>query len=161
MADEIVRKKPNWAGLIGGIVTGVSLVGGVIGIRQYFAQNPRVNINGTWVIALKIEKTSYAPYQNLDLTYTAQLIQDGNTFTGSGEKSTEAGHEVEGKAHTPIKIKGTLTSSSIDAEYTESGTERESHGEFHWKLQGGQWSGTFLSTAADESGTATLKQVSQ
>jgi len=113
-------------------------------------------MNGSWTIETKTVQTSYAPFKDLDLTYTVQFVQDGNNLKGSGEKTTENGRDIAGKAHTPIKITGTINGNSIEASFTEEGSQRESHGEFHWKLKNGSGTGTFLSTAANSTGTSSL-----
>ena len=159
--NAIEPKKINWGAWIGYAITALTVIGTVIGIMQYYQQKPHHNINGTWTVALRVEKTSYNAFRNLELTYTIQIVQSGTSFSGSGEKTTEAGHELAGKAHTPISLTGTMDGDIIDAEYTENGVDRESHGEFHWKFASGKWSGTFLSTAADSSGTTFLTQISQ
>jgi hypothetical protein len=155
------RKKLNWGTVIGGVVTIVTLVGGVLGIKQYYDQNPRYDISGTWIIETRTNKTTYAPFKNLVLTYTVQFTQSGGSFTGSGEKTTESGHELGGQAHTPIVITGGLSGNSIKASFVETGTKRESHGEFHWKLaKDGSWVGTFNSTAANSEGSSVLRRPS-
>jgi hypothetical protein len=152
------RKRFTWGGFLGGIVAIVTLVGGMLGIKQYYDQNPPYHITGTWIIENKIEQTSYSPFKNLQLTYTVQFTQNGPSLTGSGEKTMEAGHEIAGHAHTPIQITGNFAGDSIDASYAEDGVKRQSHGEFHWKLaKGGSWVGTFHSTAADSAGSSVLR----
>jgi len=149
-------KRFNWGACLGALVSIVTLVCGAFEILPRLDPDSPPDINGSWVIETKTTDTSYSRFKNLDLTYTVQLVQDGSNITGSGEKTTENGREVEGKAHTPIEIKGTIKGNSIDASFTEDGTERESHGEFHWKLKDGSGSGTFLSTAANSKGTSSL-----
>src|SRR4029077_8582972 len=142
-----------------GLVTAVTLIGGVLAIKQYYDQNLGRDVSGTWIVETKTQRTSYSPYTNLALTYTVEFIQNGATITGHGEKTTEAGHEVEGKAHTAIVFDGPLSGDSIDAYFTEKGMLLESHGEFHWKLATDQrWEGTFISTAADSRGSSVLRR---
>jgi hypothetical protein len=157
--DQAPSRKLKWGALVGGLVTVVSLIGGLLGIKQYYAQNPSYDVSGTWIIETTTLQTSYTPYKNLALTYTVQFVQNGVSITGHGEKTTESGHEVAAKAHTPILLTGTLAGDSIDAAFTEKGLDRESHGEFRWKLDKEQrWEGTFTSTAANSQGSSVLRR---
>lgn len=153
------NKKISWGALLAGAVTVVTLVGGAIGIVQYYQQNAIHDITGTWTITDKTAKTSYSPYQNLEVTYTVTVTQSGADFTGSGTKTTESGHAVIGRAHTPIEVKGKVVDNQIVASFTEEGTARRSTGGFNWKLTGDRkWAGTFYSDAANSSGASTLSQ---
>jgi hypothetical protein len=157
--DQAPTRKLSLGALIGGLVTAVSLIGGLLAIWQYYVQNPRQDVSGTWIIETTTQQTSYKPFKNLALTYTVQFVQNGVSITGQGEKTTESGREVETKAHTPITLTGSLAGDSIDASFTEKGLERESHGEFHWKLVKDQrWEGSFTSTAADSQGISVLRR---
>jgi hypothetical protein len=154
--------KKLWGALVGGLVTVVTLVVGVIAIIGYYDQNPG-DINGTWIVQTLTETTSLSRYKGMSLKYDVQFVQNGNIFKGTGEKTEEqeAGqppHDLEEKARTPIEITGTVTRSAIDAAFKEQGTERESHGEFHWKLKDGSGEGTFFSTAANSTGSTSLKR---
>ncbi len=154
--NEGKERTLNWSAIVGALVTVITLVSGALAIKQYYLSNPRHDITGSWTIETHTVDTSYSHFKDMDLTYTVQFIQDGSNFRGTGEKTTENGREVMGKAHTPIKIIGTIKGDSIDASFTEDGTERESHGEFHWKLKDGAGAGTFMSTAANSSGSSSL-----
>jgi hypothetical protein len=158
MSSAATDKRISWQALIGGAVTLVTLVGGGIGIAQYYQQEKIPDLTGTWTITNKTAQTSYSAYRNLEVTYTVTVTQSGSDFTGAGTKTTESGHQLSGKAHTPIRIKGTIQSHQIVASYTEQGIERQSSGGFSWKLAGDQkWVGTFYSDAANSSGASTLE----
>ncbi len=148
------RKRFSWSACAGALATVLTLVCSAYEILPHV--DPPPDINGTWVIETRTVDTSYSAFRDLDLTYTVQLIQNGSNFTGSGEKTTENGHQVVGKAHTPITIMGTIEGNSIDASFTENGAERQSHGEFHWTLRKSSGTGTFMSTAANSRGTSSL-----
>lgn len=151
--------KLSLGGMIGTAVTVVTLVGGIIAIKQYYDQTPSHDLTGTWTVTDRIEQTSYSPFKNLELTYTVTITQNGPDFTGSGTKTMESGHPLIGKAHTPIEIKGKLNRDSILASFTEQGVERRTTGEFRWKLANdGSWVGTFFSDAANSKGTSLLSQ---
>jgi hypothetical protein len=162
MDEATAGKKKLWGALVGGLVTVVTLLVGVIAIIRYYDQNPS-DINGTWTVETLTETTSLSRYKGLTLKYDVQFVQNGNLFKGTGEKTEEqeAGqlaHTLEEKARTPIEISGTVTRSAIHGEFIEHGTERESHGEFHWKLKDGSGEGTFFSTAANSTGSTSLKR---
>ena len=151
-------KRISWQALIGGVVTLVTVVGGGIGIAQYYQQERIPDLTGTWTITNKTAQTSYSAYRNLEVTYTVTVTQSGSNFSGAVTKTTESGHQLSGKAHTPIRIQGTVQNHQIVASYTEQGIERQSSGGFSWKLTGDQkWVGTFYSDAANSSGASTLE----
>jgi len=154
MDQATSRKRLSWGACVGALAAVVTLVCGAFEILPHV--DPPPDINGSWVIETRTVDTSYSAFRNLDLTYTVQFTQNGNNFKGSGEKTTENGHQVMGKAHTPITIMGTIKGNSIDASFTENGNERESHGEFHWTLRKGTGTGTFMSTAANSRGASVL-----
>jgi hypothetical protein len=164
MDEAIKSKKLSLGAFIGGLVTLVTLTGGVLAIKQYIDQNP-VDINGMWVVEDWTENSSDSRYKNMKLTYTAVFVQNGNSFTGTGEKTGEqdAGEslrELVGTERTRISIKGSITGNSIHANVVEYGKERKSDGEFEWQFKNGTWVGTFSSMAADSSGSSTLKRQS-
>jgi len=155
-------KKLSLGALIGGLVSLVTIVGGVLAIMQYYEQNP-VDINGMWIIQNQTVKTSDPLYNNMKLTYTVVFVQNGNSFTGTGEKTGEqdagrALRELIGKERTRINITGSVTRNSIHADFVDHGKDRDSDGAFDWELKNGVWAGTFSSLAADSSGSSTLKR---
>jgi hypothetical protein len=155
-------RKLSLGAVIGGLVTLVTLVGGVLAIKQYVDQNPS-DVNGTWIIETQIQKTSESHYQNMKLTYEVVLVQNGNTFKGTGEKTAEqdAGtvlRELIGKERTRINITGNISGSTIHADFVEHGKDRDSDGAFDWELKHGSGVGTFSSMAADSSGSSSLKR---
>jgi hypothetical protein len=154
------RKKLKLGALIGGLATLVTVGGGIVAIIQYIDQNP-ADINGMWTLGTQTEKTSDSRYQNLKLTYEVVFVQNGNSFTGSGEKTVEqdpgkAPIEFVGTERIHIDITGTIKGKSIHADFVEHGKDRDSDGAFDWKLQNGTGVGTFSSMAADSSGSSTL-----
>ncbi len=154
-------KKLSWGALIGGLVSLVTIVGGVLAIMPLFTQP--ADINGTWIIGTQTEKTSLSSYQNMKLTYKVVFVQDGNSFKGTGEKTVEqeAGksqRELIGKERTRVNVTGSVTRNSIHADFVDHGKDRDSDGAFDWELKNGVWAGTFSSLAADSSGSSTLKR---
>jgi hypothetical protein len=159
MEIATMDKKFSWGALVGTVVTLVTLIGGILAIVQYYQQNPIHVVTGKWTITDKTEQTSYSPYKNLQVTYTVTMTQSGNELTGSGTKTTESGHPLTGKEHTPIEIKGEMDGGSIVASFTEQGADRQALGGFTWNLASdGKWVGTFYSDAANSSGTSTLSR---
>ncbi len=155
-------KKLSVGAFIGGLVTLVTLVGGVIAIKQYYDQL-LPDINGTWIIETQTTKTSLSRFQNLKLTYTVVFVQNGNSFKGTGEKTVEqdaggSAHELIGRERTRINITGSVGANSIHADFVDHGKDRDSDGALDWALKNGAWAGTFSSMAADSSGSSSLKR---
>ena len=146
--------------LIGALVTVVTLVGGLLAIKQYYDQNPN-DIQGSWTIETLTANTTDTNYQDMKLVYSVFFTQNGNSFTGVGEKT---GEQVKGKPmvnlvgtqRTHIDITGTISNSKIHANFTDHGKIRNSVGQFDWTLRSNAGEGTFSSTAADSSGTSSL-----
>jgi hypothetical protein len=154
-----MKKKISWGALAGGAVGLVTFVGAAIGIVQYYGTARIPDLTGTWTITDKTAKTSYSPYQNLEVTYTVTITQSGADFTGSGTKTTESGRALTGRAHTPIRIAGKVGADGVVASFTEEGTARKSSGGFNWKATSDRkWVGTFYSDAANSSGASILSQ---
>jgi hypothetical protein len=154
-------KKLSLGAFIGGLVSLVTIVGGVLAIMPYF--EAPADIHGTWVIETETEKTSLSRFQNMKLTYTVVFVQNGNTFKGTGEKTGEqdAGQplrELIGTERTRMNITGTVTRNSVHADFVDHGKDRDSDGAFDWQLKNGAGVGTFSSMAADSSGSSTLKR---
>jgi hypothetical protein len=163
MDETSAGKKKVWGALVGGFVTLAGLGASAVAIEQYYVQNPGTNVNGTWTVQTVTETTSLSRYQGMKLKYEVQFVQNGNIFSGTGEKIEEqdpgnAPHTLEGKGRTPIELSGTVTRSAIDAEFKEKGIERESSGWFHWNLKNGSGEGTFSSTAANSKGSTSLSR---
>jgi hypothetical protein len=152
-------KKLSWGAIMGGLATLVTVVGGVVAIIPYL--NQPADINGMWILQTQTEKTSDSHFQNMKLTYEVAFVQNGNSFTGSGEKTVEQDEgkppmEFIGTERTRIDFTGSITGKSIHANFVEHGKERKSDGLFDWTLKNGAGVGTFSSMAADSSGTSTL-----
>jgi hypothetical protein len=153
-------RKLSLGAIIGGLATLATLVGGIVAIIQYVNQSPP-DINGMWIIGTQTQKSSDSRYQNMKLTYEVVFVQNGNGFTGSGEKTVEQDQgktpmKFVGTQRTHIDITGTITGKSIHVDFIEHGRDRNSDGAFNWKLENGAGVGTFSSMAADSSGSSTL-----
>ena len=148
--------------LAGALATLVTIVGGFLGIKQYYDQNPG-DVSGQWVVENQTVKSTLTRYHNMKLTYSVFFVQNGNNLTGNGEKTVEqedgkAPVQLVGKHRTRITINGSVSKDSIHANYVEDGTRRSSDGEFDWKHANGVWVGTFSSLAADSTGSSSLKR---
>ncbi|MGD0989271.1 MAG: hypothetical protein ABR874_15765 [Candidatus Sulfotelmatobacter sp.] len=155
-------KKINFGAWFGGLATLVTIVGGAVAIQQYYAQNPG-DISGQWILEDQATKTSDSRYQNMRVRYLVNFVQNGNTFTGVGEKTgvQDEGKpmvELIGTERTQIKINGTVSRSAIHADFQDHGKLRTSDGAFDLKLNKSAWTGTFSCGAADSSGTSLLKR---
>jgi hypothetical protein len=154
MAEQV-----SWGKIGGGVATLVGVIASVVGIWQYIQATPRYDISGAWTIENTVEKTSYEPYQGMRETFKVTFTQNGNTFTGVGEKWSDNGKELNGAAHTPLTISGTVDGSGhIQAAFTCRGAKRETSGGFNWQANADRkrWTGSFESTAADSSGPSVL-----
>jgi len=154
------HKKSSWSKGIATLVTLVTIVSGVVAIKDYFDHRPKYDLSGRWTIENTVERTTYSPYLNTRTSFTVAFTQNGNEFTGVGEKTAISGHAVTGHDHTPLKIHGTLEGGRIHATFTEQGIKRETSGVFDWAVsnQSSRWVGTFFSTAADTSGPSILRR---
>ena len=119
------------------------------------------NLEGSWWIDNTTRETTHDEYIGLKTGYKIFIQMTGsNTFEASGEKWTENGKEVTGRAHTPIKIEGSIDGNIISALFWEKGTQRATTGQFLWKRGSSEdhWVGEFSSTAAHSSGPSVLYQ---
>ncbi len=117
------------------------------------------NLGGSWWIDNTTRETTHDEYVGLKIGYKIFIqMTDYSTFEGSGEKWTENGKEVTGRAHTPIRIEGSIDGDEVSALFWEQGTQRATTGQFLWKRGSSddQWIGEFLSTAAHSSGPSIL-----
>jgi hypothetical protein len=160
LSTATANKKSNWSKAGAALVAMVTIVSGAIVIKDYFDHRPTYNLSGRWTIENTVEHTTYSPYLQMRTTFTVAFTQNGNEFSGVGEKSTISGNPVSGHDHTPLKIRGTLDGDRIHATFTEEGVKRETSGAFDWVVsnQGSRWVGTFYSTAAETSGPSVLRR---
>ena len=90
--DEAVKgNKFSWGAITGGLVTLITLVGGVIGIWTGVIPilQARNKIDGVWTLKTQTKITTYKKFEGMELTYTVNLNQDGTHITGKGEKVGE------------------------------------------------------------------------
>ena len=150
----------SWKTLIGATGTGLTLIGGVLGIFTFWGTYSHYDLTGAWSVTNTIQSTSDSNYKNLQLGYRLFLTQTGTDITGTGEKWAENGAELPPSAHTHITMKGSINGTKVTATFHEDGTLRKSEGTFDWNYQkkSQTLSGNFTSTAADESGPSSAQR---
>ena len=116
------------------------------------------DLNGEWRLINVIEKTDYKSFHNMQLGFRVKINQKGNEFTATGEKFLENGQTLPAGSRTPIQLTGTIEGDQVVATFIEDGRRRRSNGRFVWKLQSGgdRLTGTFVSTAANNSGRSAV-----
>jgi cytoskeletal protein RodZ len=113
------------------------------------------DVSGSWTLATRIESTSYARYQGLQLGYELQLEQVGDRVKGAGRKVVENGDGVGSRAQTPISVAGTIEGDRLTLTFNEIGARRPTQGKLVLMLdEADTLRGRFSSTAAHSSGTA-------
>jgi hypothetical protein len=114
------------------------------------------NLNGVWSVVNTVEKTSYQPFDNLRIRYRLIVSQSGTRFTAEGEKLLENGRPLTTDGRTTLHITGTIEGETIGARFVEEGAHRKTSGRFVWRLERDRtlMKGTFVSTAANSSGTS-------
>jgi len=120
--------------IIGAAVTTAVLSVGFMVFNDYIAPPP--NLAGRWKFTVVYEDTAYRPFQDLNVTYQALLIQEGLDLSGTGEKLSDHGPqgdsvEYSNDRRTNIQLVGNITRNyfSPDAlvlHYMEAGRLRES-----------------------------------
>ena len=122
------------------------------------ASRPRgaEDLNGSWEIRNVVSTTNHPAYRGLWITYRIVLHQDGDQLSGDGEKWAENGRRIPAAQRTPIHVSGEIVGREVRVQFTERGNWRVSGGSFRWRLSpdGGSFSGTFASSAADSRGTS-------
>jgi hypothetical protein len=114
------------------------------------------NLTGTWNLLNTVEKTSYQPFANMRIGYRLIISQSGANFRAEGEKLLENGRTLPTVLRTAIHLTGAVEGETISASFVEEGARRKTNGRFLWRLEpeGTLMKGTFVSTAANSSGTS-------
>jgi hypothetical protein len=114
------------------------------------------NLNGAWSVVNTVEKTSYQSFANMRIRYRLIVSQSGTKFTAEGEKLLENGRPLPTNGRTTLHITGAVEGETIGARFVEEGAHRKTSGRFVWRLErdGTLMKGTFVSTAANSSGTS-------
>ena len=123
--------------------------------RQELAQD----LTGEWNVVNTVQKTSYSSFKNMQIGFKVSINQNGNGFTGTGEKISENGRSLPAGSRTPINVKGSVEGDRVEATFSEQGAARKTNGRFVWRInKAGGLTGTFVSNAARASGTSTAKK---
>ena len=120
---------------------------------------PVTNLRGNWKVVNTVEQSSYAAYKNMEIGFSVSINQAGKDFTGTGEKITENGRSLPAAGRTPITVKGTIDGDKVEATFTENGAVRQTNGRFVWRINKGNLTGTFVSTAARTRGKSAATKV--
>lgn len=125
--------------------------------------SPPPKITGRWYLEQKTKETAYNPYADMVLRYVMMLRQEGNRIEGTAEKIYERSSAREcdliGKQRPRAAVTGHvekryLSGDRIYLHVIENGREREST--TYYEIIAGRvepFSGRFLSTVADQTGT--------
>ena len=117
------------------------------------------DLTGHWNVVNTVQKTSYRSYQDLKIGFDLSISQNGNSFTGKGQKISENGRNLPANSRTPIEVTGSIEGNRIEATFSEQGTMRKTKGRFVWQIdETGTLNGTFVSTAANTSGSSAAKR---
>ncbi len=129
----------------------------------------KTKLSGSWKIYTKTLKSSYKPYVNMELQYTAHILQNDLIIFGRAEKTKEKIEnsplkEYTGKKRTDMAINGTIYKnyifkSKLTINIIEQGLERQSSSTYNLKIVNNKLlKGTFTSTIADSSGKVEWKR---
>jgi cytoskeletal protein RodZ len=112
------------------------------------------DVSGSWTLATRVETSSYARFQGLQLGYELNLQQVGDRVKGAGKKVVENGDGIGSRAQTPISVAGTIEGDRLTLTFNEIGARRPTQGKFVLMLdEADTLRGRFSSTAAHSSGT--------
>lgn len=116
------------------------------------------DLTGEWQVINTVQKTAYKSFDSMKVGFRLKINQQGKEITGKGEKFSENGQTLPAANRTPIHVTGSIDGDKVVATFVEDGTMRRTNGRFVWKLQhgGDKLAGTFVSTAANTSGSSAV-----
>ena len=114
------------------------------------------NLNGEWRVVNTVQKTGYKSYGNMEVGFRLSINQKGKEFTAEGEKVSENGKTLPTARRTPIHVTGSIDGDNVLATFIEDGRMRRTNGRFVWKLKNDALTGTFVTNAANSSGTSAV-----
>jgi hypothetical protein len=152
---KIIRK------ILASILGLIGVAASVVALIQYYEEHPSNNISGEWTLINTIQQTTYRPYKGLRLSYKLFLSQEGNKFSGNGEKDKENERYLDLIGRSPIKITGTINGSEVKATFNEQGLRRKTSGIFIWNIRssGDTMIGRFSHSAANASGSSIVFRI--
>ena len=150
-----------------------TIIGGLIFTLILFLLNeyafPKINLTGEWITTIKIEKTSYKPFDNLTVQYKVHLLQKGYELSVSGEKIKDI--KPDGTETVFIREKRVVididgyferkyfSKSKIYLNINEEGRKRETRATYFLTFRDlNHLQGNFISTAADASGQIKMEK---
>jgi hypothetical protein len=128
-------------------------------VEQVNPESSAQDLTGKWNVVNTVESTSYSAYKNMQIGFQVSINQNGNGFTGTGQKVSENGRSLPADSRTPINVKGSIDGDRVEATFSEEGQARRTNGRFVWRIdKAGGLTGTFSSSAARASGKSTAKK---
>ena len=121
---------------------------------------PMPDVSGSWMLSTRVDRSSYAPFERLELGYEIQLQRAGGRISGGGRKVSESGRAIGSTAQTPISISGTMSGNRLTLTFTEGTAERSSPGKLVLLVEeDGAMRGRFSSSAAQSSGIVEARRM--
>ena len=142
-----------------GVVVGI--VAGYYSIRDSWQQRPEHDLTGEWLVVNTFDETAYNKYKGMALGYSLFITQDGGRIKCHGEKTTENGVELVGKARVAVEGHGTYADGTVRITFIERGLRRTSNGSFVLTVvdDGRSATGGFSTTVANSKGTSRWTKV--
>lgn len=167
-SDFMDQFLPNFAATIFG---GVILTSIFFYLKEHVFPYP--DISGVWEATETTGDSSHFLYKGMKVVYKIVLLQEGNTFFGSGERDREysvknSAMTYSGPGRVRISIEGVIDKkyfgfSTIRLHWVEDG-KRETSTVHRLLISGSNYDcnlwGSFYKTAANSSGTVFWKRIS-
>lgn len=123
-------------------------------------RNTGEGLSGWWALTNRVESSSYAPNNGMNVGYHLQLRQVGDHVSGTGQKWMENGRALMPDQRTPITVEGTIDGKRLHLGFTERGASRASAGTVTLALTDADTlSGTFESDTEGSQGTSLARRV--
>ena len=135
----------------------IGILASIIAIVQFYDQVAFIDLNGKWLVKDTIKT---GPYKGNVIEFIVFINQNGNEFTGEGEKLAINGKQVPQEEKSRLNLKsGVINAKTIKAIFIEYGRLRETRGNFVWHAYGkNMLKGNFSSTASS-SGTSVASRI--
>ena len=154
--------------VVGAAVTTVSLSVGFMLFNDYIAPAP--DLAGRWKFTVVYEDTALSRFEGLKVTYQALLVQEGLDLSGTGEKLSDRGPDIEpvdydSSRRSNIDVMGNITRNYFSPDtlvihYREAGRRRESSTLHRLEYFDAEtMCGCFQSTIADTHGSVWWENV--
>jgi len=146
--------------LIGILALLVGLMTGIIQLYEAYQKNKIKDLTDNWVLKYDIKETTHKKYFNLTLGYKLNMTQQEDaTISGLGEKFLENNVAIPFKERINIQFTGRNYGDSIVLLIHEKGKLRETSSTVRLRKNNDHtFNGTFISTAANCSGIATMEK---